>query len=375
MTDNITVYWHERMLDHEPPTGAFKFPSTPIVAHDEIHPDRRERVENILAMIEHSFPDRSQIVEPERVSREEIERVHDSEYIDWLAEFCADGGGRIEDTTTGLNEATFDAARVAAGAAIAAVRDALEDTRNLPYALCRPSGHHAQPTRADGFCFLNNAAIAAEAAADAGVERIAIIDWDVHHGNGTQEAFYDRDDVLFVSAHHDHGSWHPKYHPQEGALEEVGTGSGEGYNVNVPLPPGTGDRGYEQMFERLVEPSVLEYDPHIIIVSAGQDAGAADPNGRNLVTREGFRQLGSRVNSLADQTTDSRLALIQEGGYQPSHLSFATLGMFEGVLDHRVDLEHFGTEDPFEWLDEPTELVDSWLDDAVNYHKEYWSLK
>lgn len=115
-------------------------------------------------------------------------------YVDWLEAFCEDGGGRIEDTTTGANEVTFDASRIAAGAAIAAVREAIEEKETVSYALCRPSGHHAQPTCADGFCFLNNAAIAAEEALAYGMERVAIIDWDVHHGNGTQEAFYNRDD-------------------------------------------------------------------------------------------------------------------------------------------------------------------------------------
>lgn len=375
MVQDITVYWHERMLDHEPPRGAFKYPSTPIVTYEEAHPDRRERVENILAMIEHCFPDRSEIVEPKHASREEIERVHDGEYIDWLKEFSANGGGRIEDTTTGMNEATFDAACVSAGAAIAATHQAVVGTENLPYALCRPSGHHAQTDRADGFCFLNNAAIAAVDALDTGMDSVVIIDWDVHHGNGTQEVFYDRDDVFYVSAHHDHGSWHPKYHPQKGTIEEDGVGAGKGYNMNVPLPPGTGDRGYEAFFERFVEPAVAEFDPDLIIVSAGQDAGGADPNGRNLVTRGGFAELGSRVATLADETADGRLALIQEGGYQPSHLSFATLGVFEGVLGEQVELEQFGTDDPFDWLDEPTGLVNSWLDDAARHHRDYWPIK
>jgi len=149
-----------------------------------------------------------------RQSRKAIERVHDPDYLDWLVEFCADGGGRIEDTTTGLNEHTYDAARVSARAAIAAAGQALDGSKDdgqeaLPYALCRPSGHHAQPDCADGFCYLNNVALAAEAAlatdgpADITADRVAIIDWDVHHGNGTQETFYDRDDVLFVSAHND----------------------------------------------------------------------------------------------------------------------------------------------------------------------------
>ena len=369
------------MLDHEPPKGAFKFPDTPIVAVPEVHPDRRERVENIRAMLDHAFGDRTETVSPESASRAALERVHDPEYLDWLIEFCADGGGRIDDTTTGLNEHTYDAARVSAGAAIAAAGHALDevgrdDGGSLPYALCRPSGHHAQPDCADGFCYLNNVALAAEAAlatdgpADVTADRVAIIDWDVHHGNGTQEAFYDRDDVLFVSAHNDHGSWHPEYHPQEGSIEEFGEGDGEGYTLNVPLPPGTGNRGYEAFFERVVDPAVAGFDPDLILVSAGQDAGPSDMNGRNIVTREGFRHMGDRVQQLADETADGALALIQEGGYQPSHLSFATLGVFEGVLGRTVDLDGYGTGDPFEFLDEPTELVDEWLDRAVDHHRQ-----
>ncbi|SEH37861.1 Acetoin utilization deacetylase AcuC [Halopenitus malekzadehii] len=395
MTPDLTVYWDDRMLDHEPPAGAFKYPDTPIVATPEVHPDRRERVENIRAMIDHAFGDVTETVSPSPASRDALERVHDPEYLDWLASFCADGGGRIEDTTTGMNEHSYDAARVAAGAAVEAAEAALgnrssddepasgdgtdeDDGHALPYALCRPSGHHAQPDRADGFCFLNNAALAVEAAlADDGpdrtaADRVAIVDWDVHHGNGTQETFYGRDDVLFVSAHNDHGSWHPEYHPQEGSVDEVGTDDGEGYTVNVPLPPGTGNRGYGAVFDRIVEPVVAEFDPDLVIVSAGQDAGPADMNGRNIVTRSGFRDLGGRVRRLADDTADGALALIQEGGYQPSHLSFATLGVFEGILDETVDLEQYGTEDPFEFLDEPTGLVDEWIDDAVERHREYW---
>ena len=371
-TSAITTYWHDRMLDHEPPGGAFKFPSSPIVAAEETHPDRRERVENIRAMLDHCFPDENRYVEPPEADRTEIERVHDPEYVDWLEEFCTEGGGRIEDTATGVNEATAEAARYAAGAAIAAVESAFEGSVTVPYALCRPSGHHAQPACADGFCFFNNAAIAVESAVAAGVERTAIIDWDVHHGNGTQAAFYDRDDVLFVSAHNDHGSWHEEYHPQEGSLDEAGRAEGEGYNINIPLPPGTGDRGYDRLFDRIVDPIVSAYDPDLVVVSAGQDAGPADPNARNLVTRDGFRNLGERVRRLANETADGRFALIQEGGYQFSHLSFATLGVFEGVLDRRIELEHYGDGDPFERFDEPTGLVDDWLDEAVDYHSQYW---
>jgi len=130
MTTDITVYWDDQMLDHEPPKGAFKFPFTPIVAVPEVHPDRRERVQNIRAMLDHAFGDIFETVSPDPASRKAIERVHDPDYLDWLVEFCADGGGRIEDTTTGLNEHTYDAARVSAGAAIAAAGQALDGSKD-----------------------------------------------------------------------------------------------------------------------------------------------------------------------------------------------------------------------------------------------------
>ncbi|WP_129114700.1 class II histone deacetylase [Halegenticoccus tardaugens] len=376
----LDVYWHEETLRHEAPAGAFKLASTPI-AGDEPHPDRPERIENIVRTVEHAFDDRSRFVPVEPAPRDRIERVHDPSYVSWLEEFCAKGGGRIEDTTTGANRATFEAARYAAGTALAAARAALDvdgadGEEAIPYALARPSGHHAQSDRADGFCFFNNVAIAAAAALEEGaVDRVAIVDWDVHHCNGTQEIFDDRDDALVVSLHHDHGSWHPTYHPQEGSLDEVGSGAGAGYTVNVPLAIGTGDRGYEYAFERLVEPIVRAYDPDLLLVSAGQDAGVVDPNGRNLVTRPGFRRLGERTRALADDAADGRFALVQEGGYQPSHLSFATLGVLEGVLGTTVDLDRYGTGDPFDWLDEPVEHAKTWIDAAAEAHAERWPVE
>jgi len=152
--------------------------------------------------------------------------------------------------------------------------------------------------------------------------------------------------VLFVSAHNDHGSWHPEYHPQEGSIEEFGEGDGEGTRSTSRFRPGTGNRGYEAFFERIVNPAITGFDPDLILVSAGQDAGPSDMNGRNIVTREDSGKMGDRVQQLADETADGALALIQEGGYQPSHLSFATLGVFEGVLGRTVDLDGYGTGDP-----------------------------
>ena len=240
----------------------------------------------------------------------------------------------------------------------------------MPYACVRPSGHHAQPAQADGFCFFNNVAVAVEhAVATTDVERIAVVDWDVHHGNGTQECFYDRDDVLFVSLHNDHWSWDPAAHPQSGDLDEHGNGDGEGYNLNVPLPPGTGDEGYAAAFNRVVEPVVEAFDPDLLVVSAGQDPGTVDPLGRNVVTKEGFSDLGARARSLAASAADGRLAVVQEGGYQVSHLGYATLGVLEGLLGVET-----GVEDPFAWLDEDAESASRRLDDVVAHVGEWWAL-
>lgn len=160
----LTVYWNRKTLAHKPPEGAFKLPSSSVLARNEPHPDQPARVENIKKIIEEGFGDRAQFKSASPATRKALLRVHDTEYIDWLQEFSADGGGRIDRTTTGANESTYDAARYAAGAAIAAVKAASDEGDAVPYALARPSGHHAQPAQPDGFCFFNNTAIGAEAA-------------------------------------------------------------------------------------------------------------------------------------------------------------------------------------------------------------------
>ncbi|ELY95764.1 histone deacetylase [Natrialba hulunbeirensis JCM 10989] len=373
---SLSVYWHPRTFDHAPPDGAFKLPSMPFLASDEPHPDQPERAKNIRKIIASTFGD-GVFTTADPAPEDAIERVHDPEYVSWLKAFADDGGGYIDGTTTAMNDATFEAAQHAAGAALAATDDALaEDSQSVPYALARPSGHHAQSDRADGFCFLNHAAIAAQHAldTDSAVDRVAIVDWDVHHGNGTQEIFEDRDDVLFLSIHNDHGAWDPTYHPQTGGLEEVGVGDGEGYTVNAPVPPGTGDEGYERVFDRLVDPIVTEYDPDLLIYSAGQDPGPSDPLGRNLVSRDGFRMLGSRAAELASTVTDGQYLILQEGGYQISHLAFATLGVLEGATGETHDLPEYGEGDPYAWLDEDTgPLVDA-LEKIREAHGKYWSV-
>jgi len=365
----LSVFYDPVFLEHRPPDGAFDHPPDDRLAVSEPHPDRPERIENIRRMIERELADHTTWRSVTPASRDQLERVHDPAYLDSLRDLAAQGGGRLI-ATTAVSERTYDAAEHAAGAAFEAARYAHEyGLGEVPYALVRPSGHHAQPAQADGYCYVNNVAVAAAGLIAIGrARRVAIVDWDVHPANGTQECFYDRDDVLAVSLHNDYGAWGPN-HPQENSLTEVGDGTGEGYTVNVPLPPGTGDGGYTEAFERVVKPVVAEFDPGCLLVSAGQDPGQVDPNGRNLVTMAGFRDLGRRVREIAARS-DAGLALVQEGGYGISSLAYDTLGVLCGATGIETD-----ARDPFDLLAEYRPPASKWIEDAVEAHDQFWSIE
>jgi acetoin utilization deacetylase AcuC-like enzyme len=219
----------------------------------------------------------------------------------------------------------------AAGTAIAATDAVLEGRSEMAFALVRPPGHHAQPAQVDGYCVFNNAALAAERARRAGLERVAIVDWDVHHGNGNQACFYERGDVLTISLHMRTGLWGPS-HPQTGSPHEVGLGEGQGANVNVELPAGSGDRTYELAFLDVVRPVLAQFGPDLIIGCCGQDASAFDPNGRQNVSMDGFRAIGRAIGDAARELCDGRLVLVQEGGYARTYAAFCLHATLEGVL-------------------------------------------
>src|SRR5260221_8873011 len=233
---------------------------------------------------------------------------------------------------TPLSRGSFDAALYAAGGAMNAVRSVMNGEVRNAYALLRPPGHHAASNRAMGFCIFNNVVVAAHYARNfCGLERIMIVDWDVHHGNGTQDAFYSDPGVLFVSLHQH--NWYPKL---SGELEQVGTGAGAGYTVNIPLPAGTGDRGYRAAFEQLVIPIGLQYRPQLIIVTAGQDASWLDPLAQMMMTMDGFRQISMLMVGLAEQVCDGKLVMLQAGGYSLAYVPYCTVAVVEPLLG--VDL-------------------------------------
>jgi acetoin utilization deacetylase AcuC-like enzyme len=233
---------------------------------------------------------------------------------------------------------TMRAALVSAGTALAAVDFAMSEGGGRAYSLTRPPGHHASADQAMGFCIFNSAAMAARHAQRVhGVSRVAVIDWDVHHGNGTQAVFYDDPTVLFISLHQD------GLYPEDlGFVEERGTGEGVGANLNIPLPPGTGDDGYLAALDEVALPALAGFDPELIVLSSGQDAGACDPLGRMSVTTEGFRRMTRRIVDLAEargSAAAGRIAAIQEGGYSVDHMPFCVLATLEALAGLEPTLE------------------------------------
>jgi acetoin utilization deacetylase AcuC-like enzyme len=259
-------------------------------------------------------------------SDEALTRVHDSRYVNGIREFAERGGGWL-DGDTFVGPESVDIAALAAGAGIAAVDAALDGRARHGFVLARPPGHHATPARGMGFCLFNTIAVAAAHARERGLERILIVDWDVHHGNGTQDAFYETDGVLFISTHQS-----PLY-PGTGAATERGEGRGEGYTINIPLPAGGDDQTYTEVFDQIVLPAANDYRPQLVLVSAGFDAHAADPLASMRLTEAGFTDLARRVVQIADDHAEGRLVAILEGGYDPRALAnsvAATLAVLDG---------------------------------------------
>lgn len=293
-----------RYMDHD--MGAF-------------HVESPARMEALLRMLEEAPPIPFRRIEPRPATDEELERVHERGYIDLLRSTVGKTVALDADTTAGPR--SFETALLAAGGLLRAVELVMEGEVRNAFALVRPPGHHAERSRAMGFCLFNNVAVAAEHLVHRfGLRRVLIVDWDLHHGNGTEHAFYERDDVLYISTHQS-----PLF-PGSGTCRDFGHGAGWGFNLNIPLRPGKGDDDYLFIFERILAPVAVAYGPEFILVSAGFDISAGDPLGGMLVTPAGFGRLAACLMRMADAAASGRIVVALEGGYS---LAALTAGVSE----------------------------------------------
>jgi len=251
-----------------------------------------------------------------------LEAVHAPRYLDSIKELSARGGGYL-DFDTALSSDSWEAATLAAGAAIGAVESALEGT--AAFAIARPPGHHAGRDYGMGFCLINNAAVAAEYARSRELDRVAILDWDVHHGNGTQDIFYSSEEVLYLSAHQS------PFYPGTGDAREVGEGRGEGFTANVPLPGRSGEDLYAEAFAGFFIPILREFRPGLILVSAGYDAHADDLLGGMRLTAASFGRFASALAAVAREVGAAPPAFLLEGGYNLNALTDSVAATIKGV--------------------------------------------
>jgi acetoin utilization deacetylase AcuC-like enzyme len=286
------------------------------------HPERPERIRACLQALEASQVNAA-VTEPGPASREDLERVHDPGYLDRLERLSKRGGGQV-DPDTYVCPASFEVASRAAGACCMAVEAALESARRS-FCLVRPPGHHASQRTAMGFCLVNHVAVGAGLALARGAGRVAIVDIDVHHGNGTQDIFWEDPRVLYLSLHQ-----YPWY-PGTGALEETGAGAGAGTTVNIPLSAGTGDSGYLAAMSRVAGPALRAFRPEVMLVSAGFDAHQRDPLALMEMTAQGYAAMTSQLVALAEEICEGKIMMTLEGGYDLEGLSSSFVATLEAM--------------------------------------------
>lgn len=354
------------MLDHDTGEGVFDTGMDPgFLDVLEKHPENSDRIRNMLSILKRGPISPFISWHPSRPALlSELLSFHTREYIDSLIE-ADKNGGKTFCSGTFLNLGSWNAALLAAGTTLSAIKYILDGHAKMCYALVRPPGHHAQPTQADGYCFLNNAGLAVQYALDSGCKKIAVIDIDVHYGNGTAEGFYHSDKVLTISLHMNHGSWGTS-HPQSGTINELGEGEGFGYNLNVPLPNGTGDKGYKYAMTKVVAPAVTKFDPDMMVFVVGQDSSAFDPNGRQCLTMEGYRDIGQIVRNLANDHCNGRILIVQEGGYHITYSAYCVHATLEGVLNLPRPL----LSDPVAYYPEDDEIAVKAIESIKHYQTQ-----
>jgi acetoin utilization deacetylase AcuC-like enzyme len=323
------------------------------------HVENPRRTAKAMALLrERGAQDQMMSVPVSPITSETLHQIHDPAYVARIKQIDEMGGG-MWDFETYVVRGSDEAARMSAGAAIAVTRAVVSGQARNGISIMRPPGHHALPDKAMGFCLFANMALAARAAqAEMGLERVLIIDWDVHHGNGTEAIFYDDPGVAFISLHQ-----HPLW-PGTGMVADVGAGAGAGYTMNIPMPPHTGDSGYLQAFDELIVPFACRFQPQLILISSGYDAHWRDPLSQMNVTSTGYVQLTRRARMLAEELCDGRLVVLLEGGYDLGAVSYGIWGTALALMGRDAD-----AEDPFGPAPSPETDVSNLVNSLKRIHQ------
>lgn len=356
LSNQVGFVWHERYMWHMTGIAGGSMPAGGYVEPDLLHLESapaKRRIRNLIEVT--GLIDALTPLRPRTATEAEVRRIHDPAYLDRLRVMSEAGYGEAGEIAP-VGRDSYPIALLSAGGGLAAADAIIAGTVARAYALVRPAGHHAERDRGRGFCLLANGSIvAAHLQAVHGLRRVAIVDWDVHHGNGAQSIFYDDPSVLTLSIHEE-----ANYPFDSGGVEEAGSGAGLGSNINVPLPSGSGRGAYLSAFDRIVGPALRRFRPEMILVASGFDSCMYDPLGRQLNTAETFREMTKLIMELADELCGSRLLLIHEGGYSTFYAPWCGLAVMEqltGVRTDAIDPYAFANDHPGQVLKPHQEAV------------------
>lgn len=297
--------------------------------------ETKRRFSNLVEVS--SLADELVRIKPRLASRDELLRFHTPQYLDALESLCLSGGG-LAASKTPVGAASYEIARLAAGGVLNAVDAVVEGRVDNAYVLCRPPGHHANSDAAYGFCLLANGVLGVKHAQQVhGINRFAIVDWDVHHGNSAETAFLEDRDILTISVHQD-----KLFPPNRGNLGDMGSGAGRGANINIPLPPGSGSGAYRDAFDRVVVPAIERFAPEMIFIASGFDASAMDPLGHMMLASADYAYMMRKLLALAERHCGGRVVVTHEGGYSAAYVPYCGLAVLEELANHKT-----GIEDPF----------------------------